>query len=406
MSAADWVEKDFYKVLGVPKDADAAAVKKAYRKLARDNHPDHHKGDRAAEARFKSISEANSVLSDPAKRKEYDEARSLFGSGPFRGFGRGAGTPTTGNQGGFTFDLGDLFGAGGRGAPGAPGGPQAGGLGDVLGGIFKQNSRTTTSRGRRGADVEAEVSIPFRAAVEGVTVPLQTTSSAPCPACRGTGAKAGTMPRICTTCSGTGMRLKNEGGFATTEPCRDCRGRGLVVDDPCPVCHGSGRGTSTATMRVRIPAGVADDSSLRLRGKGAAGENGGAAGDLLLTVHVDPDPVFGRSGDNLTTTVSVPYLDAVFGGSVSVPTLEGQSVRLKVAENTPSGRVLRVRGRGVTRKDGSRGDLLATIDYAGPDSMDAESKEALRTLRDARAGRAAGPAADASASACADGDAA
>ncbi len=388
MSAADWADKDFYKVLGVPKDADAAAIKKSYRKLARDNHPDHHKGDKAAEARFKSISEANSILSDPAKRKEYDEARSLFGN-PFRGFGRGGGSgaPSTGNQGGFTFDLGDLFGAGGRSAPGT-GSPQAGGLGDVLGGIFKQSGRTTTSRGRRGADVESEVAIPFRSAVEGVTVPLQTTSSAPCPACRGTGAKAGTMPRICTTCSGTGMRLKNEGGFATTEPCRDCRGRGLVVDDPCPVCHGSGRGTSTATMRVRVPAGVADGSMLRLRGKGAAGENGGAAGDLLLTVHVEPDHTFGRSGDNLTTTVSIPYLDAVFGGTASVPTLEGQPVKLKVAENTPSGRVLRVRGRGITRKDGTRGDLLATIDYAGPDSMDAESKEALRKLRDARADRA------------------
>lgn len=383
MSAADWAEKDFYKVLGVPKNADPAAVKKAYRKLARDNHPDHHKGDHAAEARFKAISEANSVLSDPAKRKEYDEARSLFGGGPLRGFGRGTATPGgTGSQGGFNFDLGDLFGPGTNRTPGGAGGA---GLGDVLGGIFRQNSRTTTTRGRRGADVESEVRISFADSVDGVTVPLRTTSSAPCPSCRGTGAKAGTMPRICTTCQGTGMRLKNEGGFATTEPCRDCRGRGLVVDEECPDCHGSGRAASTSTMRVRIPAGAADGTVLRLRGKGAAGENGGPAGDLLLTVQVTPDSVFGRSGDNLTTTVSVPYLDAMFGGSVSVPTLEGRPVTLKVPENTPTGRVFRVRGRGISRKDGTRGDLLATVEYAGPESMDKESREALRKLREARA---------------------
>lgn len=383
MSAADWAEKDFYKVLGVPKNADAAAVKKAYRKLARDNHPDHHKGDRAAEARFKSISEANSVLSDPAKRKEYDEARSLFGGGPLRGFGRGTATPgSAGGQGGFSFDLGDLFGPGAGRSPGGAGGA---GLGDVLGGIFRQNNRSTASRGRRGADVESEVRISFADSVDGVTVPLRTTSPAPCPSCRGTGAKAGTMPRICTTCQGTGMRLKNEGGFATTEPCRDCRGRGLVVDEQCPDCHGSGRAASTSTMRVRIPAGAADATVLRLRGKGAAGENGGPAGDLLLTVQVTPDPVFGRSGDNLTTTVSVPYLDAVFGGSVAVPTLEGRPVTLRVPENTPTGRVFRVRGRGIARKDGTRGDLLATVEYAGPESMDEESKEALRKLRAARA---------------------
>ena len=377
MSAREWAEKDFYKVLGVPKDADAAAIKRAYRKLARDNHPDHHKGDAGAERRFKEISEANSVLADPAKRKEYDEARSLFGS-PFR-FGRpgGAGRPTS--TGGYSFDLGDLFGAAGRNG--------AGGLGDVLGGIFTQRSRTSTgTRARRGADVESEVSISFADAVAGTTLPIRTTSSAPCAACRGTGAKAGTMPRICPTCDGTGVRLHNEGGFATTEPCRDCRGRGLVVDDPCPVCHGSGRASSTATMRVRIPAGVADGGLVRLRGRGAAGENGGPAGDLLLTVRVQPDPVFGRSGDALTTTVQIPYLDAVLGGSVSVPTMNGAPVTLKVPEGTPSGRVFRVRGRGVTRRDGTRGDLLATVTYAGPESLDPAEREALRKVREARSG--------------------
>lgn len=388
MSARDWADKDFYKVLGVPKNADAAQIKRAYRKLARDNHPDHHKGDKAAETRFKAISEAHSVLGDPGRRKEYDEARSLFGGGsPFRGFGRGGARPTgSGQTGGFPFDLGDLF-SGGRNNPSQTGGTGSpGNLGDVFGNLFGQGGRTRTadtSRARRGADTEADVRIGFSAAVDGTTLPLRTTSSNPCPACRGTGAKAGTMPHICTRCQGTGTVLRDENGIPMPETCPDCHGRGLVVDDACPQCNGSGRAASNRTMQVRIPAGVRDGQVLRLRGKGAAGENGGPAGDLLVRVVVDEHPTFGRREDNLTVTVPVPFVDAALGGSVRVPTLNGPSVLLKIPANTPNGRAFRIRGKGAVRKDGTRGDLLVTAEITVPSELDTEQQEALRRFRDA-----------------------
>jgi len=399
VSARDWAEKDYYKVLGVSKSADAAEIKRAYRKLARENHPDHHKGDKAAETRFKQISEAHSVIGDAAKRKEYDEARSLFGSSPFRGFGtRGGARPTAGRpagNGGFSFDLGDLFN-GGRNNPAQTGGTGSpGNIGDIFGGLFNQRSRTgpTTSRARRGADTEAEVRIGFTAAVEGTTLPLRTTSQTPCPACRGTGARAGTMPHICSRCEGTGAVLHDENGVPMPETCPDCHGRGLVVDEPCPQCHGSGRAASSRTMQVRIPAGVKDGGVIRLRGKGAAGENGGPAGDLLVRVLVDPHPSFGRSEDNLTVTVPVSFADAALGGSVRVPTLNGPSVLVKVPANTPNGRVFRVRGKGATRRDGSRGDLLVTAEVTVPDTLDDDSREALERFRTATRAAGAGGAA-------------
>ena len=367
MSNGDWVEKDFYKVLGVSKEASAEEIKKAYRKLARLNHPDSNGGSNAAEDRFKAISEAYSVLSDPDKRKAYDEQRSLFGSGGFR-FPRG-GTGT----GGTTFDLGDLFGQ------------SNGGLGDILGGIFTGGGRTRTSaQPRRGADVETEVTIGFEQAVDGVTVPLRMTSDTPCPVCSGTGARSGTLPKVCPTCEGTGMQPTSQGGvFAMTEPCRDCRGRGLIVEDPCPVCHGSGRGTSTRTMQVRIPAGVRDGQRIRLRGKGAAGERGGPAGDLYVTVHVHPHQLFGRSGDNLTLTVPVTFEEAALGAEIKVPTLGGAPVTVRIPPGTPNGRTFRVRGRGALRRDGSRGDLLVTVDVVVPKHLDDSAREALLAYRDA-----------------------
>jgi molecular chaperone DnaJ len=370
VSNADWLEKDFYKALGVSKEASAEEIKKAYRKLARTNHPDSNSGDPKAEERFKTISEAYSVLSDPKRRKEYDEQRSLFGGGSFR-FPRG-GTPT----GGTTFDLGDLFGQGGSGG---------GGLGDILGGIFTGGSRTrTTVQPRRGADVETEASISFGQAVDGVTVPLRMTSDAPCSACSGTGARTGTVPKVCPACQGTGMRTSNEGGvFALTEPCQQCRGRGLVVEDPCPACSGSGRGTSSRTMQVRIPAGVQDGQRIRLRGKGAQGERGGPAGDLFVTVHVKPHPLFGRSGNNLTLTAPVTYDEAALGAEVKVPTLDGAPVTVRIPPGTPNGRTFRVRGRGARRRDGTRGDLLVTMDVVVPKELSDTAKDALAAYRTA-----------------------
>ncbi|MEV5484105.1 MULTISPECIES: molecular chaperone DnaJ [Streptomyces] len=376
MSTKDFVEKDYYKVLGVPKDATEAEIKKAYRKLAREYHPDANKGDAKAEERFKEISEANDVLGDSKRRKEYDEARALFGNGGFR--------PGPGGGGGsFNFDLGDLFG----GSPGqGQGGGFGGGLGDVFGGLFNRGGAGTRTHARRGQDIESEVTLSFTEAVDGATVPLRMSSQAPCKACSGTGDKNGT-PRVCPTCVGTGQVSRGTGGgFSLTDPCGDCKGRGLIAQDACEVCKGSGRATSARTMQVRIPAGVSDGQRIRLRGKGAPGEQGGPAGDLYVVVHVDAHPVFGRKGDNLTLTVPVTFPEAALGGEVKVPTLGGPPVTLKLPAGTPNGRTMRARGKGATRKDGTRGDLLVTIEVLVPGDLSDEAKASLESYREATAG--------------------
>lgn len=371
MSTKDWLEKDYYKVLGVSKNATADEIKKAFRKIARDNHPDQNPGDKKAEAKFKEASEANAVLSDADKRKEYDEARSLFGGG-FR-FNR-PGQPGGGGSPSFE----DLF----RNA-GTPGGAQPG-FGDLFGGLFGNAgggaTRRATQRGpRRGADIEGDVTISFEQAVDGATVSMRTVSDQPCPSCRGTGAKAGTLPRVCPTCEGSGMQSSQSGGvFHMSEPCVDCLGRGLIVDTPCPDCAGSGRGKSTKTMNVRIPAGVEDGQRIRLKGKGAAGDNGGAPGDLYVTVHVTPHKLFGRSGSNLTLEVPVTFTEASLGADIQIPTMNGPKVKLRIPPSTPNGRTMRVRGRGARRPDGTKGDLLVTIKVEVPDDLSEEAKAALQ----------------------------
>ncbi len=358
MSTKDYLEKDYYKVLGVSKDAKPEEIKKAFRKLARQYHPDQNKTNADAEAKFKEISEANSILSDPAKRKEYDEARSLFGGGGFRFPGAGQGGPS----------MEDLF----RGAGDS-------GIGDLFGNLFGGATTTRrTSRGpRRGADIEGEVTIDFASALAGSTVTMQTTSDAACPTCHGTGARPGSQPRVCPVCQGSGMQTSTSGGvFAVTEPCRECRGRGMIVDDPCATCQGSGRGQSTRTMQVRIPAGVTDGQRIRIKGKGGAGENSGASGDLYVLVHVRPHKVFGRKGDHLTVTVPVTFAEAALGAEISVPTLDDGPVRLKVPAGTPNGRTFRVRGRGV-KGGATDGDLLVTVEVEVPTHLSEEAKAAL-----------------------------
>ena len=367
MSARDYVEKDYYAALGVSKEASAAEIKKAYRKLARTHHPDANSGDVKSEEKFKEVSEAYDVLSDATKRKEYDEARALFGSGGFR-MPRGAG-----GQGGTTFDLGDLFGGAGAGA--------GGGLGDLFGGLFGGGGRRTTAAApRRGADVEADVTLSFQDAADGVTVPLTISGPHVCPTCHGSGAKPGTATRVCPRCSGTGMSTRNQGGFAFAEPCRDCRGRGLLVDDPCATCGGSGQAITTRNLRARIPAGVANGQKIRLKGKGEAGERGGPHGDLIVTVHVQSHELFGRKAHNLTLKLPVTFAEAALGATVKVPTLEGPMVSMKIPAGTTNGRVLRVRGKGVTKRDGTKGDLLVTIDVVVPEQMSDESREALKAF--------------------------
>ncbi|HEV7205549.1 MAG TPA: molecular chaperone DnaJ [Jatrophihabitans sp.] len=363
MSTKDYIEKDYYKALGVAKDAPAAEIKKVYRKLARDLHPDKNPGDAKAEARFKEVSEAYGVLSDPAKRKEYDEARTLFAgggsSGPFSGFPRGSGGA------GGNFDMSDLFGS------------NQSGLGDLFDGLFGAGSgrRSGAAGPQRGKDVNADVTLEFAEAAHGTTLPLRLSSPGTCRTCGGLGSKPGTVPRRCTICSGSGYVSRNQGAFGFSEPCRDCRGTGQFIDDPCPECHGSGASTQTRTITVRIPSGIRDGAKIRVAGKGTPGSQGAPAGDLFVTVHVGPHKLFGRTGDDLTLTVPITFTEAALGTTLRVPTLDG-SVALKVAPGTPSGRTLRVRGRGVARK-GSTGDLLVTVEVAVPPALDDDARDAL-----------------------------
>ena len=373
MSTRDFLEKDYYKALGVSKTATPDEIKKSYRKLARKYHPDANKGDPKAEERFKEISEAYNTLSDVKRRKEYDDARSLFGSGGFR-------PPGQGGPGGFSFDLGDLFG-GGTGTTTGSGGR----LGDLFGGVFG-GGRSTQTRPRRGTDVETEATLSFLDAIDGTTVALRLTGEDACPVCHGTGAKSGTVPRVCPTCQGTGQSSRNLGSFAFSEPCKECRGRGLVVDDPCPSCSGSGRAMSSRTIQARIPAGVSDGQRIRLRGKGAPGERGGPAGDLYVRVHVKPHPIFGRSGDNLTVGVPLTFTEAALGAEIKVPSLRGVPVSVRIPAGTPSGRTFRARGKGARRKDGTNRDLLVTVNVQVPQNLNGAARQALESFRDATAG--------------------
>jgi molecular chaperone DnaJ len=379
MAQREWVEKDFYKELGVSSDASADDIKRAYRKLARDLHPDTNSDPSAAE-RFKAVSEAHSVLSDPAKRKEYDETRRLFAGG---GFGRGR--FSGGNFGGFggdgaEFNLNDLFDAAG----------QTGGanIGDLFGGLFGRGAQQARpSRPRRGNDLETETELSFMEATKGVAMPLRLTSPAPCTNCHGSGARPGTSPKVCPNCNGSGVVSRNQGAFGFSEPCTECRGSGSIIEHPCDECKGTGVTTRTRTINVRIPPGVEDGQRIRLAGQGEAGLRGAPSGDLYVTVHVRSDKVFGRDGDDLTVTVPVAFHELALGTTLSVPTLEGK-VGVRVPKGTSDGRILRVRGRGVPKRSGGHGDLLVTVKVAVPQNLEGEAAEALESY--AKAERASG----------------
>ena len=372
---ADWATKDFYQVLGVGKNASSADIKKAYRRLARANHPDSNPGDEKKHDTFKSVAEAYDVLGDSDKRKAYDDYRAQVSSGPFPGgFGGGFRPP-----GGF--DISDVI----RG--------HAGGFGDVFGdflgggGGAQRQSQSSRARPVRGSDVESSATIGFTDSVEGVTISLRLTSDAPCPTCKGTGGKPGTKPHICATCEGAGFIVSGVGGaFSLNETCPACRGRQLVYDEACPTCHGSGRGSSARTIQARIPAGVKDGQRIRLRGKGGQGENGGPAGDLFVTVKVTPHRLFGRKDDNLTLDVPVSFDEAALGADVKIPTLGGAPVTLKIPAGTPNGRTFRVRGRGAKKKDGTNGDLLATVQVQVPATLNEGARKAVEDFRTATEG--------------------
>lgn len=317
MTGQDWLEKDFYAALGVPKDADQTAIKKAYRKLARQHHPDHNAGDDKAETRFKEIGEAYAVLSDPEQRGQYDAIRAMAGGGPR--FAAGRGGPSAGGAGGFEDLFGGMFGGGaptGRTSyPGGSGtGTGGGGFEDILGGLFGGGGRGAgfrpNPRATRGADINATTTLAFRSAVEGSTVSL------------------------------------------------DVEGRKVTT---------------------RIPAGVRDGQKIRLRGKGRPGSAGGEAGDLNITVRVQPHPVFTLDGKDLRITAPVTFDEAALGAQIEVPTLDGQRVRLKVPAGTPSGRVMRVKGRGVQATSGA-GDLLVSVQVVVPQKLDGKARKAVEAF--------------------------
>jgi molecular chaperone DnaJ len=367
----DWANKDFYKELGVAKTASADEIKKAYRKLARANHPDSNPGDTAKHDRFKAVAEAYDVIGDPDKRKKYDQARELFSRGgfPAGGFGGGGGG---GGFGGAGINLEDLL----RERSGGGGG--GGGFGDLFGDLFGGGGGRRTARATRGADLETTATIGFTDALDGVTVSLRIASESACATCRGTGGKPGTQPHVCHTCDGTGYVLVSTGGgFGMNETCPACNGRQMLYDEACPTCHGTGRGSSSRTIQAKLPAGVKDGQRIRLRGKGAPGEHGGPAGDLYVSVKVSPHRVFGRKGEHLTIDVPVSFPELALGAEVKIPTLGGSPVTLRIPAGTPDGRTFRVRGKGAPKADGSRGDLLATVAVQVPGHLDADAKAAL-----------------------------
>ena len=377
---SDWANKDFYAELGVSKDATQDEIKKAYRKLARANHPDSNPGDSAKHEKFKAVAEAYDVVGDADKRKKYDEMRSLYAGGGFPGGFPGGGGYTGGR--GYNFE--DLFADRGGAPGGAPGGASFGDMfGDLFGGGFGRRQR---ARAQRGADIETTATIGFVEALEGVTIQLRLTSDAPCPDCSGTGGKPGTKPHVCPECEGTGYIVNTVGGaFSLNETCPRCGGRQLIYDEPCPTCKGSGRGLTGRTISARIPAGVKDGQRIRLRGKGAAGEHGGSNGDLYVTVKVNPHRVFTRKDDNLAVDVPVSFDELALGAEIKVPTLGGAPVTLKIPAGTPSGRTFRVRGKGAQKPDGSKGDLLVTVEVQVPAVLNAEARAAVEAYRAATA---------------------
>jgi molecular chaperone DnaJ len=356
----EWFEKDYYKILGVSEGASDKEITRAYRKLAKQYHPDANPG---AEDHFKEISAAYDVLGDASRRKEYDEVRRL---GP----------------------VGNPFGGGG--GPGFSSTFHVDDLSDLLGNIFGGATRTGRGRGargttqagpRRGEDLEAELHLSFLDAVHGVTTSVNLTSDVACHTCGGTGAAPGTSPVICPVCGGRGVVNDNQGLFSFSQPCRECGGTGMKVETPCPTCHGRGVERRARQVKVRIPAGVEDGQRIRVKGRGGAGANGGPPGDLYVVVRTDRHPLFGRQGKHLTLTVPVTFPEAALGATITVPTLDG-SVGLKLPPGTRSGRTFRVKGKGVPASTGA-GDLLVTAEVAVPVKLTDAEREAIEALKSA-----------------------
>jgi molecular chaperone DnaJ len=349
--------RDLYEVLGVPKSASQDEIKKAYRKLARKHHPDSNPGDPEAEERFKELQDAYDVLSDPEKRKQYDQ----LGTRMFDGAGAAG-------PGGFTWsgNVGDL-----------------GDLGDLFGGLFGRRAGgagRARERGQRGADVGVDLTLSFEDSLKGLTTKIPVELEVVCSTCKGSGAEPGTSPVICPECRGRGVTSEDEGFFAFSRPCPRCHGNGTVIEKPCRTCHGTGRERRTKRYTVKIPAGVKDGTQIRLKGKGEAGYGGGPAGDLIVTTRVSPSPLFQRRGADLVIEVPITYAEAALGAEVEVPTPDGR-VSLKVPAGSEDGKLLRIRGQGAPKLNGGgKGDLLARVRLDVPKKLTKAEREAIEAL--------------------------
>jgi molecular chaperone DnaJ len=360
----DWVDKDFYKVLGISETATPDEIKKAYRKLAQQHHPDANPGDTKAEEKFKEISEAYATLSDAEQRKEYDQVRRLAATGSFGGFG-GAGAGGFSGFGGQQVrveDLQDLLGG-------------MGGIGD----LFGFGSRRTGAGPQHGADMATELSISFDDAAFGVETQVTVEGAAACSKCSGSGAEPGTPITTCPTCGGRGVVAQNQGLFSFSQPCPQCKGSGRLIDQPCSQCRGTGSEHRRRKVKLRVPAGVKDGTTLRLKGKGAPGTFGGPPGDLMVRIRVAPSLRFGRKNNDLTLKVPISYTEATLGTKIDVPTLNG-GVRVKIPSGTPSGKTFRVRGKGINPERGRSGDLLVTVEVAVPKKVSKDEKRLLEEL--------------------------
>jgi molecular chaperone DnaJ len=376
--------KDYYAVLGVPSTAKQDEIKKQYRRLAKQYHPDANKDDPKSAERFKEISEAYTVLGDEEKRKQYDEMRRL---GAFGGFGTGA--PRGGTRG--------RPGAGAAGGPGGGAGGGSfrfedfdigglGGLGDLFGSMFGGNARGGNARGGIGPDqgqsIETTLDIPFRVAATGGQVPIELEVNEECDTCHGSGAAPGATLKTCPECNGRGTISFGQGGFAVNRPCPMCLGRGQVPSERCPTCGGSGEVRRRKRVMVTVPSGVDTGSRIRLRGQGGKGANGGPPGDLIITFQVQPDRFFRREGIDLIATVPINIAQATLGSKVSVRTLEGKRVAVRIPAGTQSGKRFRVRGQGI-KKEGQTGDLIVEVTITVPEKLSEEQARMMREFAEA-----------------------
>jgi len=342
-------KQDYYETLGVARNASEADIKKAYRRLAMKYHPDRNPDDKAAEEQFKSAKEAYEILSDPQKRAAYDQ------------FGH----------------AGVSAGAGGAGAGGFRGASFSDIFDDVFGDIFG-GARGARSNVFRGADLRYDLDLNLEDAVHGTSVKIKVPTLVECNSCHGSGAKAGSSPTTCPTCGGQGQVRMQQGFFSIQQTCPRCRGAGSIITDPCGTCHGKGRVQEQKTLSVKVPAGVDTGDRIRLSGEGEAGENGGPPGDLYVQVRVRSHPIFKREGADLYCEMPISFVTAALGGELDVPTLEGR-VKLKVPAETQSGKLFRLRSKGVTSlHDGSRGDLLCRVSVETPVNLSDTQKNLLR----------------------------